>query len=416
MRPVLTALVVFVVAYALIAGARVPGLHLDRPSGALLGAVGMVVLGVVPPAEAARDAVNHDTLLLLLGMMIVSAYLVEAGLFRWASWFTLTRVHSPRRLLAAVVLVSGGLSAVLVNDTVCLMFTPLVVQLVRDARLRPLPFLLALAFGANAGSLATPTGNPQNMIIGTISGLSYAHFTLALALPALVALGVVVAVLAVSFRADLPARRLVEVALPRPEVQPWLAGWCLATLAGVVVAFFAGAPLAWTALAGAAVLLVAGRTDPRAIFVQVDFTLLLFFGALFVVVYGVGRAGLAEAMFTLLQPALGSHPVAQAGLFGAFTVVASQVVSNVPFVLLAAHWMPHFADPPFMWLSTALFSTLAGNLTIVGSVANMIVLEGAKEHGRVSFGEFLRHGSVVTALSLLGAFGVLWAERALGLV
>jgi Na+/H+ antiporter NhaD/arsenite permease-like protein len=302
---VLPALLVFVASYALIAGLRVPGLRLDRPSAALVGAVLMVALRVVGPVEAGRDAVNHDTLLLLLGMMIVSGFLVEAGLFRRASWLTLTHVHSPRRLLVAVVFAAGGLSAVLVNDTVCLMFTPLVVQLVVDAKLRPLPFLLALMFGANAGSVATPTGNPQNMIIGTTSGISYARFTLALTLPALVALAVVAAVLVVTFRADLPARKLVDVPLPKPEVQPRLAFWSLLTLAGIVVAFFAGAPLSWTAMAGAAVLLVVGKVDPRAIFVQVDFVLLVFFGALFVIVYGVGKAGLAEAMFDRLQPLFG---------------------------------------------------------------------------------------------------------------
>jgi Na+/H+ antiporter NhaD/arsenite permease-like protein len=409
-----TALVVFILSYIVIAGTRIPLLRLDRPAGAMLGAVGMVLLGVVSPEEAARDGINHDTLLLLLGMMIVSAYMVEARMFRYASWLTLTRVHTPRRLLVALVLVSGVVSAVLVNDTVCLMFTPLVVELARGARLKPLPLLLALAFGSNAGSVATPTGNPQNMIIGTLSGISYARFTGALALPALASLLLVSAALVIMFRRDLPDAPIDAAGLTRPDLNPRLAALCLATLAGVVAAFFAGKNLAWTAMTGAALLVLTARRAPRVVFERVDWVLLLFFGALFIIVYGVGKAGVAEAMFAALKPALGDGALSQSLVFGAFTAAASQVVSNVPFVLLASHWIPAMADPVFLWLSTALFSTLAGNLTIVGSVANMIVLEGARGEVEVGFVEFLRYGAVVTALTLVGGFGVLWLERALG--
>ena len=145
-----------------------------------------------------------------------------------------------------------------------------------------------------------------------------------------------------------------------------------------------------------------------------DGILLLFFGGLFIIVFGVGKAGVAQAMFDALRPLFGEGALRQAGVFGLFTVVASQIVSNVPFVLLGAHWMPKFADPTFMWLSMALFSTLAGNLTIIGSVANIIVLDGAREHGKISALGFARYGGLVTAVTTLGAFGVLWAERAMG--
>lgn len=408
------ALFVFLASYVVIAGTRLPFVRLDRPAGALLGAVGMVALGVLTPEEAARDAVNHDTLILLLGMMIVSAYMVEARLFRWISWLTLTRLRTPRRLLVALVFVSGLLSALLVNDTICLMFTPLVVQAVRDARLRPLPFLLALAFGANAGSLATPTGNPQNMIIATLSGIGWTRFTLALALPALASLAVVALLLLFVFRRDLPAREMEVTGVARPDLQRGLAALCLATLAAVVAGFLSGAPLSWTALAGAAFLVLVSRRSPRAVFERVDWVLLLFFAGLFVIVHGVARSGLAEQMFEALRPGLGDGVLTQALLFGGLTVAASQVVSNVPFVLLAGQWMEHFADPTFMWLSTALFATLAGNLTILGSVANIIVLEGAREHGRIGFFEFLRYGALVTIATLAAAFSVLVLQRALG--
>lgn len=410
------AIIVFALSYIIIAGQRVPLLRLDRPSGALLGCVGMVAFGVVRPEEATRDAINHDTIVLLLGMMIVCAYMMEARLFRFASWLTLTRVGTPRRLLAALVFVSGLLSSVLVNDAICLMFTPLVLQLVRDARLPPLPFVLALAFGSNAGSLATPTGNPQNMLIGTLSGISYARFTAALALPAIVSLALVAALLLVLFHGDLPDRPLREVHLPRPELQPKLAMLCLATLAGILGGFFAGLSMAWTALGGAALLVLLGRRPPRRVLERVDWILLLFFSGLFVVVYGVGKAGIAQAMFAALRPVLGEGPLAQALVFGGFTVVACQIVSNVPFVLLSAQWIPQMEAPRLMWLSTALFSTLAGNLTIVGSVANMIVLEGARGEVQVGFLRFLRYGALVTVATLAAGMAILWIEHRLGLI
>jgi Na+/H+ antiporter NhaD/arsenite permease-like protein len=410
------ALVVFLLTYLIITGQKIPLLRLDRPSGALLGAVGMVVTGVVTPGEAGRDAVNHDTIALLLGMMIISAYMIEARIFRFTSWFTLTHVATPRRLLVALVFVSGLLSAVLVNDTICLMFTPLVVEMTRDARLRPLPFLLALCFGANAGSVATPTGNPQNMIIGTLSGIPYARFTALLALPAFLSLVAVAVILLILFRHDLPARPLGALHLPRPALQPRLALLCIIVLAAVMIAFVRGYPMAWTAMAGAATLVLLGRRTPRRVLGSVDWILLLFFTGLFIVSYGVGKSGVAARLFAAVEPLLGQGALRQSVVFGAFTVLASQIVSNVPFVLLASQFMGHFAEPAFIWLSTALFSTLAGNLTTVGSVANLIVLEGARDVEHVRFGQFLRYGALVTAATLAVGFAALWGERALGLL
>lgn len=388
----------------------------------------MVLVGAVPMAEALHRAINYDTLLLLFGMMVVCAYMVEARLFRYISWLTLTHVRSARQLLVAVVVVSGLLSAVLVNDTVCLMTTPLVLQCCRDARLRPLPFLLAVCFGANAGSVATPTGNPQNMIIATLSGIPYTRFVLSLGLPAFVSLAVVALWLLWLFRRDLPPGALPGAALARPRFDHALGGLCLAVLAFILIGFCAGYSLSATALVGAALMIAFGRRAPRRLLERVDYILLVFFAGLFVVVYGVGKAGIAEALFVRLQPYLGGSPLEQAAVFGGFTVVMSQIVSNVPFVLLSSHLMPMFKDPPFMWLSTALVSTLAGNLTIVGSVANIIVLEAADKDrmesapddapntAKVGFFEFMRYGAIVTVSTTVLALLVLYAERRLGLV
>ena len=292
--------------------------------------------------------------------------------------------------------------------------TPLVVRLIDDADLPPLPYLLAIAFGSNAGSVATLTGNPQNMLVGTLSGISYPRFAAALALPAAVSLLAVAALLHWEFQAVLPRRALSNRALAEPPIDVRLLRRALFATALAVAGFLAGFPLAWTALFAAALLMAVAGRAPREALARVDWPLLLFFAGLFVVVAGVGRAGLAERLFQAALPWLGVTPEWQALGFSGFTVVASQVVSNVPFVLLAGQWIPRLSDPTLLWLATALASTLAGNLTVVGSVANLIVLELAGPKGRIGFWRFLRYGAVVTGVTLCLGLAILLAERRLG--
>lgn len=406
----LAALFIFVATYLFIAGAEVPFLKLDRPGGALLGAVAMVVFGVLTPAQVYREAINWDTLVLLLGMMVLASVMARAGVFRWISFIALRQAHGPRALLAILVLVSGGLSALLVNDTVCVMCTPLVVALIDAAALSPWPYLLGLAFASNAGSIATPTGNPQNMLIGTLSGISYLQFARMLFLPAALSLLCVLAVLLVFFRREL-SRRPLEVDVPPPQLDRKLALLCALALAFVVGGFLLGYSLAWTAMCGAALLLVLSRLPPREMLAQVDGTLLLFFAGLFVVAHGVAQAGITERIHAAIAPAFGTDAVQQTFRFGLFTVAACQLVSNVPFVLLAAHWVPKMADPHLGWLSLALVSTLAGNLTPVASVANLIVLELSGSKGKIPFLKFLLVGSLCTFLPLLAGLACLLLER-----
>ena len=412
----IAALLIFLATYLFLAGAELPFLKLDRPGGAVAGAVAMVAFGVLTPQQVYRDAMSWDTLVLLLGMMILSSLMARAGIFRWVAHTALKRAHAPATLLGAVVAVAGGLSAVLVNDTVCLMCTPVVLALVEDAQLPPLPFLLGLAFASNAGSVATLTGNPQNMLIGTLSGIGYAGFAKALILPALFSLLLVYLVLRVAFRAELRPVRIPDAHLPPPQLHAVHAWLCLAALVFVIAGFLLGYSLAWTAMLGAALLLIVTRGDPREIFAQVDGTLLLFFAALFVVTHGVAQVGITDRIFGALEPAFGSDALQQTLRFGAFTVAACQVVSNVPFVLLAGHWVPGMADPHLAWLSLALVSTLAGNLTPVASVANLIVLELAGNRGKMPFLRFLAVGAGATFLPLAAGLATLLVERRLGLL
>ncbi|HEY0840909.1 MAG TPA: SLC13 family permease [Vulgatibacter sp.] len=393
------ALFIFAITYLLILVQPLPFVRLGRPAAAFVGAVAMVVVGAVTPDQAFRDAIDHSTIALLLGMMILTGYLQEAGFFRTASHAVIRGARTPRRLLVGITLVSAVLSALLVNDTVCLMVTPLVLQVVDDSELPPLPYLLAVAFGANAGSAATPTGNPQNMLIASLSGLSYVDFVGSVGPAAIAGTAAVLLLLLLLFGRQIPARPLSAARLPPPPLDLPLLVKALVTTAGVVVAFVAGFDLAWSALAGAAfLLLVAGDRGGEPLR-GVNWLLLLFFAGLFVVVYGVGRTGIAMRVFEGAASLGGGEVVPQAVMLTAASIVGSNLFSNVPFVLLAAGWIPSFADPPLAWKVLALSSTLAGNLTIVGSVANLIVFEVAGARGRVSFWRFLSYGLPITLVS-----------------
>ena len=408
----IAALVIFVLTYAVLTGLRLPGLKLDRPGAALAGAVAMVCFKVLTPAQVWFEAISWDTIGLLLGMMIVCAAMEEAGLFGWVAYAALKRAHGRRTLLAAVVSVVGLLSALLVNDTVCVMCTPLVLAIVEAAGLPALPYLLGVCFAANAGSVATLTGNPQNMLIGTLSKISFGHFAAMLVLPALLSLACVLGVLLVAFRKELRGPLHATVIAP-PPVAKGPAVLCLAVLALILGGFLAGYGLAFTALFGAALLALFSRVAPRKLLARVDGSLLLFFAGLFVVTHAVAQAGIAEKIHAAFSPFFGSTAGQQVFRFGLFTVAACQLVSNVPFVLLAAQWVPKLAQPGLQWLALAVVSTLAGNLTPVASVANLIVLESAGEKGRVGFWRFLSVGAFCTFLPLALALSCLLIENAL---
>lgn len=402
-------LAVFLVTYVFLAGFKIPGLKLDRTGAAVIGAAAMIALRVIPAAEV-RDAVDLDTIVLLLGMMVLAAYLTEANFFRVSAWYVLHAAKSPRGLLLALIGISGVLSAFLVNDTVCLMLTPLVLMLVKDAELPPLPYLLGLCMASNAGSVATFTGNPQNMIIGVASKLDYGRFLAFMALPALLSMGVVYGVLLWRFRSELPDKP-IHPRDERPRVNRRLLTLCSLALAGIVAAFFAGLPMSWSAFVGAAVVMLIAGVEPEKQLARVDYGLLLFFACLFIVVHGVNREGWANQMRELFAPLMQGGPLRETFGFTALTLVASNLFSNVPFVMLARTWVPALSSPELGWQVLALASTLAGNLTLIGSVANLIVFEGAKDTVKITFWQYLRVGLPATLLSLVIGLGVLLLER-----
>ena len=404
----IVAIAIFGLTYLLISGRRLKILPLNRPAAALLGTVLMVATGVMTPEQAYR-AVDYNTLVLLLGMMLVAAYLSLAGFFDWAADWTLQVAKTPGRLLLYLILVSGGLSALLVNDTVCLMLTPLVVAVIVRGRLPLLPYLLALAMSANLGSVATLVGNPQNMIIGNLSKLSFTGFTVSLLPVAVVGMAIQYAVLRIGFRRVLAAAQIERSETARRPLNRPLLVIALVTLGLVFVGFIAGFNLAWTALTGAALVMVLARRDTHEVLKLVDWHLLVFFAALFVVVEGLNSTGLPDQIYARVQGVFGHTAGAQAWNFAWFSVVGSNVFSNVPFVLVAGKWLPGFAEPALMWKVLALATTFAGNLTILGSVANIIVVESARGHCEVGFWDYAKFGIPVTILTTVAGLALLLA-------
>jgi len=394
----IVATVIFAITYVLISGRQLKILPLNRPAAALLGAVLMVSTGVMTPERAYR-AVNYDTLVLLLGMMLISAYLYLAHFFEWAADVVLKFSHTPQRLLLFLTLISGILSALLVNDTICLMLTPLVVAVIRRGKLPLLPFLIALATSANIGSVATLVGNPQNMIIGHFSRIPFSEFARSLAPAALVGLAINFGIVSFGFRKVLRAAAISREPHPIQKLDRGLFAIVCIVFVSIFLCFLAGLNLAWTALAGAALVMVLARRDTHEVLKLVDWHLLVFFAALFVVVEGLSDTGLPDAIYRHLQPMFGAHATPQAWNLSWFAVAGSNVFSNVPFVLVAGKWIPHFADPALMWKVLALATTFAGNLTIIGSVANMIVVESAREHLEIGFWDYARFGIPITILT-----------------
>ena len=402
----IVATVIFAITYVLISGRQLKILPLNRPAAALLGAVLMVSTGVMTPERAYR-AVNYDTLVLLLGMMLISAYLYLAHFFEWAADVVLKFSHTPQRLLLFLTLISGILSALLVNDTICLMLTPLVVAVIRRGKLPLLPFLIALATSANIGSVATLVGNPQNMIIGHFSRIPFSEFARSLAPAALVGLAINFGIVSFGFRKVLRAAAISREPHPIQKLDRGLFAIVCIVFVSIFLCFLAGLNLAWTALAGAALVMVLARRDTHEVLKLVDWHLLVFFAALFVVVEGLSDTGLPDAIYRHLQPMFGAHATAQAWNLSWFSVAGSNIFSNVPFVLVAGKWIQHFADPALMWKVLALATTFAGNLTIIGSVANMIVVESAREHLEIGFWDYARFGIPITILTTVAGTCVL---------
>jgi Na+/H+ antiporter NhaD/arsenite permease-like protein len=396
-------LLVFLLVYAGMILGRLPGLALDRAGVAVLGAMALVAGGGLTVSEA-LGAADASTLALLFGLMIVSAQLRLGGFYTAATRVLATSASSPAGLLARVMAVSALLSALLANDIVCLAMTPILVESTLARGLSPVPYLLGLALAANLGSAATLIGNPQNMLIGQVTGLAFAGY-LAAAWPCVLA-GLIVAWAAIvwHFRGRF-AGPVIRLSVATPPFDAWQSAKGLGALTLCVAAFlWGGVPRENSALACAGLLLLSRRLTSRDTLALVDWQLLLLFLGLFVVNHEVAAVGLLDDMYRLLS-ATGVDLARPAWLF-TVTAVLSNIVSNVPAVMLL---LPGHASPGQGTL-LAVSSTLAGNLLLPGSIANLIVAEQARALGvRLGLAAHARVGIPATVVAL--TFSGWWLTR-----
>lgn len=398
-----TAIAIFVATYLFIAVGKLPGYHLDRAGAALLGACLMVWLGVLS-LEEAFAAIDFDTIALLLGMMIVVANLRLSGFFELVNEWVVVRTRRPLVLLAAIIFLAGVLSAFLVNDTICLVMTPLVLDVTLRLKRNPVPYLLAVALASNVGSVATITGNPQNMIVGSLSRIHYGSFTQALAPVAVTGLFLTVAMIALIYRSEFLGGQTFSVKVSRPVryLQPVVVKTLL-VMAVMVALFFSGHPVAKVAIIGGAYMLFTRRIKAHKVYREIDWPLLVMFSGLFVVVAAFERVALTPGVIA----AVARQHLDDVAVLSGVTAVLSNLVSNVPAVLMLKSFVGNLADPQRAWLAVAMASTLAGNFTLVGSVANLIVAQRAQGAGvTISFWAYFKVGAPLTILTIL--FGIWW--------
>ncbi|HXZ34267.1 MAG TPA: anion transporter [Terriglobales bacterium] len=396
----LAAYVIFLASYLVFAIGKFPGLKIDRPAAGIIGAVAMIACRVVHPSDALRY-IDFSTLVLLFSMMLIVGNLHLVGFFEWNAEVVLERLH-PAQLLPAVIFTSGILSAFFVNDIVCLVMVPFVLSIAKRMRLPALTYLLAVATASNIGSVATITGNPQNMLIGSFSGIQYRQFLFQLGPVAAVGLFLDWAVLYWAYlrKAGMPLGREEKIPLPLLDLSRLRKPAVVVTV--VVIGFLAGAPPAMMAALGAAALLITRTIEPRKLYDEVDWGLLVFFIGLFLIVGGAENAGIVAKLLKVAEYFNLQHLAS----FVLTVTVLSNIVSNVPAVMLLKSLIPGFANPRTAWLALAMASTLAGNLTITGSVANIIVVESASPEIEIGFWDYFRVGLPITISTLLA--GSLW--------
>jgi Na+/H+ antiporter NhaD/arsenite permease-like protein len=395
--PRLAVVVIFIATYFAVGIGRLPGFRIDRAGAAFIGAGLMVAFGVLPLSDAYR-AIDLDTITLLLGVMIVVANLRLSGFFRFASRGTLKRAQRPVTLLIAVVMLTGILSAFFVNDAICLAVTPLVLDLVIQTKRNPVPYLLAIAMASNVGSTATITGNPQNMIIGAVSHLSYGRFAAALSPIAAIGLILTVLVIALAYRSEFWTQDRLIDHLPATHANRALMIKSVLISLTMVVAFFFGVAPARAAISAGTFLLLTRRIKCQKIYQEIDWTLLLMFMGLFIVV-----AALEKNLLTPeLIGAIGRLRLESLPILTVVTAVLSNLVSNVPAVLVLKPFVEPLRNQQHAWLTIAMASTLTGNFTLIGSVANLIVVQSARTRGvTIGFWDYFRVGAPLTVMTVV---------------
>lgn len=381
---------------------RYPFLRMNRTTIALVGAVALILAGAIS-IDAAYAAIDLNTIVLLFSVMVLNVNFRICGFFSLVTAKIVKFAKTPRQFLALLILSSGILSALFLNDTIVLVFTPIVVEITLLLKRNPVPYLIALATSANIGSAATIIGNPQNILIGISSGISFSEFALYLAPVACLGMVLTWLLMILIYRHEFKPVQFDEITFPKYHVFRPLLQKSLVSAFLMLIALIASAPTALAAMGAAALLLVTRRIKPERVFIEIDWSLLVFFSALFVVTRSVDTLGISSTLVSFLKFNAGSEIFNLAFV----STILSNLVSNVPAVLLLRPMIAIYTNAKVAWLILAMATTFAGNLTLLGSVANLIVAESAKKRGVIlSFSEYLKVGVPVTILSIL--LGTLW--------
>lgn len=396
------ATVIFIATYALISLRRLPGIEVGMHTAALLGAAAMIVFGIVS-LGLAWDSLNLDVLFLLLGMMLLVASLDACGFFTVVAELLIHRVRNGRHLLVRVMVLSAVLSALMLNDAVVLILTPAVIRCCRELRAEPIPFLIGVFVSANIGSCATIVGNPQNAYIATYAGIGFMDFTMEMLPMAIVCLFVSIIMMLALFNGKLSLNPTVSEP-PRINDRPRL--YVTVAIAACTILMFAlsntmNLELSTIAMIGGCLALSVASTKGIGTFAtvvrRVDWKVLMFFIGLFVIMAGAVSSGLVEGIASMFP---GFSDGAPSPLeLTVFSVILSNLISNVPSVILIGDMIPYAS--PSLWLILSASSTLAGNLTLIGAAANVIVSEEAEKEGiRFDFRKYLMTGIPVSMVTL----------------
>ena len=384
-----------------IAVGRIPKFRTNRTTISLIG-VGLLVVFNQVSIDEFVNFIDMDTIILLFSMMIINANLRLAGFFQLAANRMVKYSKTPRALLVSIIFLSAILSAIFLNDTICLMLTPFIIDLAQALKRNPIPYLIALATSANIGSTATLTGNPQNMIIGIASGISYLEFLKFLAPVAILGSTIVYFVIIRLYPKEFSDKAFDNQPDIKARIYKPLLSKSLIIIFGLLFAFLIGVPVSTAAFIAAVTLLLTRRLSPNKVFAEFDWGLLVFFSALFILTGALNQTGIIQTLFNSMDISEIMNPTN----LTISSAMLSNLVSNVPAVLLMKQIITQLANPIPAWLTLASATTLAGNLTLLGSMANLIVAEVARNRNvNLSFGEYTRAGILITLLSLLIHWG-----------
>lgn len=404
----------FVLTYSLIAVRKVNGRRIRTWTAAVLGGVLMLLLGVVTPSEA-WDYINFEVILQLAGMMMLTASLQYCGFFEIVVDFLMRRFDGRRRFLSGVMAITACLSAVMLNDAVVLIFTPIVLRCCQRMRADPVPYMVGVFVSANIGSAATVVGNPQNALVASMAGIGFLDYSIRVIPLTVICMAVAMLMMRRMYggRLDTDDASLSGETFHTREVDKYRLCAVLAVTVTALVLFALSVPLGLRiyqiALAAGAVSLIIILTDSmRAggyVIRHVDWSILLFFTGLFVVIAGAVSSGLLDSMSELFG--MGDGNVPSIGVLSGFSTVLANLVSNVPSVMLIGQLLPE--GDMVLWITLAVTSTFAGNLTLIGAAANIIVEDEGEKHGiRMDFFRYLRVGIPIAVITIVIATAYLY--------